>query len=176
MLTPRQASERLSLARRKFAQQAEAMARETANQVGSRATQMPYMRHAVNASKGTADVGSSSIFRPGHASHGTTQSPRSPSDNGPLRIVSTRLRKSILPGGTFRRPEAIENVFTTGFRLRLEKGSKVPYAATHEYGDPKRGIRARPYIKPAANETRRNLARKYAKQYKDLVVTSLRGG
>ena len=132
------------------------MARETANQVGSRATQMPHMR---DASTSVGSLGS-----------GQKVAPRSPSDNGPLRIVTGRLRRSILPGGTFRRPEAIENVFTTGFRLRLEKGSRVPYAETHEK-NPRFS-----YIKPAANETRRNLARKYAKQYKDLVVTSLQGG
>ena len=152
-LTPQQAATRLSLAQKKFGQRAEKIAREFATRVGVRATSFPHMRQT------TAGAGR-----------------RKKGDTGPLRRVSNRLARSLLPGaGTFR-PEAIERATLTGFKLRFEKGSLVPYAAVHEYGYAPKNIPARPYMGPASKIEKTFLARRAGKEMKDMILTTLRTG
>ena len=163
-ITPRQAAHRFSLAEKKFGQQVEKIARRFVNRASARATSLPHMR------EGGLDPGAHSLFLPGSPLHGRRISPRSPLDTGPLRIVTGRLKRSILPGGTFLRPEAIERVTQVGFRLRFEKGSRVPYAGEHE-----RNPRFS-YIGPASRIEKRNLARDAGREIKNMIVTTLRGG
>ncbi len=170
-ITPQQASDRLSLAQRKFSQQAEKLARDFANRVGIRAVNMPHMRQ-------TSAVAVAGV--PGLSAAGR----RKKGDSGPLRRVHNRLAKSILPGGTFLRPEAIERVSVLGFKLRLEKGSRVPYAGVHEYGfhgsrlnsGATVRIPARPYMGPATRIEKTLLARRAGKEMKDMILTVLRTG
>lgn len=65
--------------------------------------------------------------------------PRDPSDTGPLRIVSSRLSRSLVAGqfafgaGTGG-PEGISDIKATESGVKLTYGSKVPYALAHEEG------------------------------------------
>lgn len=59
---------------------------------------------------------------------------RSRVDQGPLRIVSGRLAKSLVQSAE-RNADAIEEIAQVGAtRFQLRKGSRVEYAAIHEYG------------------------------------------
>lgn len=67
-----------------------------------------------------------------------TIGPRKQGDNGPLRIQTGRLVRSLTGAreGTRGRQEGISDVQPSGnSSIRLTFGSRVPYAATHEYGD-----------------------------------------
>ena len=71
---------------------------------------------------------------------GSPNSRRSAGDKGPLRIVKARLARSLTGArgriaATGGSPEAINRIqMLQDGLVRLVKGSKVPYAATHEYG------------------------------------------
>ena len=66
---------------------------------------------------------------------GKNAGPRSRSDTGPLRIVSGRLAKSLTQPAE-RNPDAIEKIeVLSPTAFQLTKGSRVEYAATHEFGD-----------------------------------------
>lgn len=62
-----------------------------------------------------------------------TIGPRKQSDNGPLRIQTSRLVRSLTGAreGTRGRQEGISDITDSV----LTYGTRVPYAATHEYGD-----------------------------------------
>lgn len=96
--------------------------------VAARATSK-YMRNA-GRSISASDVSSGATgfsIRPGG---------RSRSDNGPLRIVSGRLARSLTgaPTSGVGSREAIRNIVLRGGRLEISIGSRVPYAAVHEEG------------------------------------------
>lgn len=65
--------------------------------------------------------------------------PRDPNDTGPLRIVSSRLSRSLV-GGQFSfgagtgGPEGISEIKATNEGVKLTWGSAVPYARAHEEG------------------------------------------
>jgi len=63
--------------------------------------------------------------------------PRSQSDNGPLRIQTSRLVRSLTGAreGSRGRQEGISDITSNGATVRLTFGTRVPYAATHEFGD-----------------------------------------
>ena len=93
--------------------------------------------------------------------------PRASNDNGPLRIVTGRLERSLRGARYKGRQEGILNVKTVPKGFRIEIGSKVPYAATHEKGFSgvvQRGdvsytltIPRRPYAAPSAKKERRRI-------------------
>ena len=94
---------------------------------------------------------------------------RDPQDDGPLRIVTGRLERS-LRGRRFQgRQEGVLNVRSTGTGYRIEIGSRVPYAAVHERGfsgvvqrasgPVNLTIPARPYAAPAARDEARRISR-----------------
>jgi len=86
-----------------------------------------------------------------------------------LRIITGRLARSILGGrrtyaqGQGGAIESIEEIKMLGpSQVQLTKGSRVPYAAVHEYGGRAgRGRRAmipaRPYLRPAVNDNTERL-------------------
>lgn len=83
---------------------------------------------------------------------------RSPTDAGPLRIVTGRLARSLTgarkDGGN---PESIYRFQSSPGVYQLTFGSRVPYAAIHEYGGQagrghKVRIPGRPYLGPALQE------------------------
>lgn len=69
---------------------------------------------------------------------GGTEGPRRSDDNGPLRIVSGRLSRSLATRGRHRdtggQPEGIMKIEIAGGIVKLIKGSEVPYARVHEHG------------------------------------------
>lgn len=67
---------------------------------------------------------------------GPTQEPNTQTGPGSLRIQQSRLARS-LRGASFDRaaPEGVFDLTPTTSGAKLEYGSEVPYAATHEYGD-----------------------------------------
>ena len=166
-ITTEQASQRFSLAQRKFIATSKKIARGFSNRVSLRATVMPHMRTATGESRR-----------------------RRKSDSGPLRILSGRLKRSLLPG---QRPEGIERVTATGSRVTFQKGSRVPYARLHEMGGKHPGgalvggdtefgigvklarIPARPYFRPATIIEKRRLAKEAGREIKNMIVTTLRG-
>ena len=89
---------------------------------------------------------------------------RSDTDAGPLRIVSTRLARSLVHARYRGRQEGIRRVSVSGTRrITLTTGSRVPYAGVHERGWSERNIPARPYLAPAIREampTLRAMARR----------------
>ena len=88
---------------------------------------------------------------------------RSDSDAGPLRVVSGRLARSLV-GARYRgRQEGVQRVSLQGTRrVRLTKGSRVPYASVHERGWSEQGIPARPYLGPAIREAMPTLRKRAA--------------
>ena len=80
--------------------------------------------------------------------------PRDPDDTGPLRIQTDRLVRSLTGAreGTQGRQEGISRVRTDGTKVLITIGTRVPYAATHEYGDPSRNIPRRSYLRPALDD------------------------
>lgn len=74
--------------------------------------------------------------------------PRRPDDTGPLRIQTSRLVRSLTGAreGSQGRQEGISRLKSDGAKITITIGSRVPYAATHEYGDPGRNIPKRPYL------------------------------
>ena len=168
-ITPEQASQRFSLAQRKFIATSKKIARGFSNRVSLRATVMPHMRTATGESRR-----------------------RRKSDSGPLRILSGRLKRSLLPGVSLS-AEGIERVTATGSRVTFQKGSRVPYARLHEVGGKHPGgalvggdtefgigvklarIPARPYFRPATIIEKRRLAKEAGREIKNMIVTTLRG-
>ena len=67
-----------------------------------------------------------------------------------LGVVTGRLKQSIT-GRALTGDQGIGIVLTAGDRM------VVKYAATHEFGDPEKGIIARPYIAPAIEHLKRRL-------------------
>lgn len=155
-ISPKMAANRLALAQRRFQGEATKIARGAVTRISTRATNMPFMRDSRASAK--------SLLAGGKGTR------RSPLDQGPLRIVTGRLKRSILSGGTGFRGEGIERATATGFKVKIEKGSKVPYAAVHE-NNPRFA-----YINPATAIERRSLARKAGLEVKNMVLTTLRGG
>jgi phage gpG-like protein len=65
---------------------------------------------------------------------GLQASRRSRGDNGPLRIATGRLARSLV-GSRFRgKNETIRRTQRTKVGVTVEYGTRVPYAAAHEYG------------------------------------------
>lgn len=66
-----------------------------------------------------------------------TIGPRKQSDDGPLRIQTSRLVRSLTGAreGSRGRQEGVSRITTEGGSIELTYGTSVPYAATHEYGD-----------------------------------------
>lgn len=83
---------------------------------------------------------------------------RSPDDAGPLRIVTGRLARGLTgarKGG--QNPESIYRFETSPGEYRLTFGTRVPYAAIHEFGGMagrghKVHIPGRPYLGPALQD------------------------
>lgn len=109
---------------------------------------------------------------------------RSPMDAGPLRIVSGRLARSLATRGTTQdtggQPEGIMEITVSGSTVTLTKGSKVPYAAIHEYGGTAGRLRraripARPYLRPALTDELPAITAKAKEELLEVVATSLRG-
>lgn len=77
--------------------------------------------------------------------------PRSPNDNGPLRIQTSRLARSLtgseFHGGGGR--EAINEIKIRRGKMTYTKGSRVPYALVHEKGTNK-VVRVRPHTRNGA--------------------------
>ena len=65
---------------------------------------------------------------------GPEAGPRSATDAGPLRIVRSRLARSLLGAAYRGLREGIRRVQLQGFRLSLVFGTSVPYAGVHEEG------------------------------------------
>lgn len=66
---------------------------------------------------------------------GPSASPRSPSDSGPLRIVTGRLARSLTGAATQRvGRESIRRIEISGNRMTIAIGTRVPYAGVHEDG------------------------------------------
>lgn len=80
--------------------------------------------------------------------------PRDPNDTGPLRIQTSRLERSLSGAreGSQGRQEGISRVRTDRTKVLITIGSRVPYAATHEYGDQSRNIPRRSYLRPALDD------------------------
>ena len=93
-------------------------------------------------------------------------------DSGPLRIVSGRLARSLTgarKGG--RNPESVYELSIGGGEIRLTFGSSVPYSRIHEFGGTAgKGavIPARPYLGPALEEERQNIASVFRNAITDL--------
>jgi len=108
-------------------------------------------------------------------------------DSGPLRIVSGRLARSLTgargrsatSGGA---PEGIQAIEQVGDGIvRLVYGSKVPYAAIHEYGGVAgrrhaARIAARAYLNPALQEALPRLQEMAQETLRRFVVSALSGG
>jgi len=87
--------------------------------------------------------------------------PRDPSDTGPIRIQTSRLARSLTGAreGSSGRQEGISRIKSDGATVTLTMGTRVPYAATHEYGDTRTTstgetatFPARPYLRPALED------------------------
>lgn len=65
---------------------------------------------------------------------GTGAGPRSPSDTGPLRIVTSRLARSLLGRNFAGTRESLNSVTMEGSKVIITVGSRVPYAHIHEKG------------------------------------------
>ena len=77
---------------------------------------------------------------------------------GKLNIDTTRLMRSIQNKESLFGNEAIRNVVSTGKDVVATMGSKVPYAAIHEFGgmagrNRSVAIPARPYLRPALKDS-----------------------
>lgn len=91
---------------------------------------------------------------------------RSPSDSGPLRMLTRRLSSAVLAGDFSKRifgrkaggnPESEITEIREGTRFGVRQTITVPYAAIHEFGGiAGRGavIPPRPYIQPALDNVR----------------------
>lgn len=93
---------------------------------------------------------------------------RAPDDQGPLRIVTGRLFRSLVGARYQGRYEGILNVKSTTGGFRIEIGSKVRYAAVHERGYPEGGIPARPYAVPAAQKEASKITREARKRLSEM--------
>ncbi len=95
--------------------------------------------------------------------------------DGILGMRTTRLMRSIkgtfsFAGGASGEKEGIReiNVSSVGdFSAKL--GSRVPYAAAHEFGYPPRNLPARPYLNPALNASKDNILMIFNKRLEQLI-------
>lgn len=115
--------------------------------------------------------------------------PRSPTDTGPLRIVTSRLSRSISSAQKGGNRESSYSMDVKGYKMNLTIGSLVPYAAIHEFGfsgtidvpahtragSPVRAhqrrvnIKARPYLEPSLRHNEKIIRKDAAERvYKTL--------
>ena len=108
-----------------------------------------------------------------------------------LRVQALATTKHIIRGGRFRGTSGAlgdadvdpHRITSRSGRLRgsiavdhaqtprsVDIGSEVVYAAVHELGSPKRGIRARPFLQPALEEASSDFEGIFIKEWKRAVV------
>lgn len=101
---------------------------------------------------------------------------RRPDDNGPLRIVTGRLARSLT--GARKAGNASEAIYeidtdpTGGVRLTF--GSRVPYARIHEFGgfagrEQQTYIPGRPYLNPALQDEEQQIRLIFGERIDDLI-------
>lgn len=101
---------------------------------------------------------------------------RSPDDAGPLRIVTGRLARGLTgarKGG--ENPESIYRFETSPGQYKLTFGTRVPYAAIHEFGGMagrghKVRIPGRPYLGPALQDETPTIINLFDQKLQQLAV------
>ncbi len=95
--------------------------------------------------------------------------------DGILGMRTTRLMRSIkgsfsFAGGAGGSREGIREIkVNSGSNFSARIGSRVPYAAAHEFGYPPRNLPARPYLRPALNASKDNIIKFFDLRIQQLI-------